>query len=83
MQMIKGKWWIGGNRNLEFTLTKCGIFTFEDLKQIFKKNEGAILELINLGVFIKKEAGSWNFFIKTKKGWKRLKTCNLRKIIKK
>lgn len=82
--MIRGQWWKGGNRKLEFDLTKSGIFSLEDLKKILKKNEGAIVEFINLGVFIKKEAGSWNFFIKTrKKGWKRLKNNNLRKIINK
>ena len=83
MQMIKGYWWFGGNRKLEFDLTKGGLFELEDLKILIKKNEGAILEFIDLGVLIKKEAGSWNYFIKTqKKGWKRLKTKNLRKLIK-
>jgi len=82
MQIINGFWWFGGNRNLEFELTKFGLEKLEDLKLIFKKNQGAILNFIDLGVLVKKEAGSYNFFIKTqKKGWKRLKTNNLRKII--
>ena len=83
MQTIKGYWWFGGNRTLEFELTRFSIEKLEDLKLLLKRNQGAILEFINLGVLIKKEAGSWNFFIKTqKKGWKRLKTNNLRKLIK-
>jgi len=83
MVKIIGYWWFGGSNNIKFNLDKFFIESLEDIKKVIKKREGAIIKL-NDKIEIKKEAGSWNFFIKGIKGrYKRLRAKNFRKILKK
>lgn len=82
MIKINGFWWYGGHNNIKFNFNKFYIENYEDIKKIFKKKESGIITL-NDKIEIKKEAGSWNFFIKTRKKYKRLKANNIKKILKK
>ena len=79
MVKVTGIWWKGRGK-VRFNLNKVYIEKFEDLKLIIKKKEGAIL-MLNDYVTLKKEAGAWNYFIKTKKGFKRLRAKNIRKML--
>ena len=83
MIMVKGKWWNGGYIKNPFELNKFFIEKYQDIKTVFKKNQGFIITLNNK-ITIKKEAGAYNFFIKTnKRGFKKLKAKNIKKLIEK
>ena len=81
MVKITGYWWFGGS-NIKFNFNRFYAESYEDIKKIFKRKEGGVIKL-NDKIELKKEAGSWNFFIKTRKNkYKRLKALNLKKIFK-
>lgn len=80
MVEVQGNWWKGGNK-IRFDFNTFNVFDYKNLKGVLNKNEGALLTLNNT-ITLKKEAGAWNFFIKTsKKGFKRLKANNIKKVI--
>ena len=83
LRVLNGIWWYGGNRKLEFKLDKFCLISLKQLKKDFPKKQGFIIELLikNQKITLKKEAGAFNYFIKTPKKYKRLKTKNLKKLI--
>ena len=72
--IISGKFWYGGDRKNEFDLDRVVLNSYKDLKLILNKNQGAIFKTSNQYI-IKKEAGAWNFYIKTKNSkWHKIRT---------
>jgi len=77
-EIKKGTFWYGGNRKLEFDLTKGAISSYLMLKKVFPKHQGFIITTQK--AIIKKEAGAFNYFIKNTNSWYRLKIADFKKM---